>query len=112
MDSKTIYLAYTTPDMEPLREELMFTLFKAGFKVLPMGEPDSNEETLKGKINMELAQCKSSIHLIGAEYGKTLASEGGLSLANYQYNKAKECLQKGHNFRIFDEKLKFGQTNI
>lgn len=101
MDSKTIYLAYTTPDMESLREELMFTLFKAGFKVLPMGEPDSNDEILKGKINLALAQCKSSIHLIGAEYGKTLSSEGGLSLANYQYNKAKECLHKGNNFRIF-----------
>ena len=35
--------------MEQLREELMFTLFKAGFKVLPMGEPDINEEVLKSK---------------------------------------------------------------
>ena len=91
MDNKTIYLAYTTPDMEPLREELMFTLFKAGFKVLPIGEPDKNEEDLKRKINNELSQSKSSIHLIGVEYGQTLASEGGISLANYQYNKAKAC---------------------
>jgi hypothetical protein len=68
MESKTIYLAYTTPDMEQLREELMFTLFKAGFKVLPMGEPDSNDEILKGKINLALAQCEFSIRLIGAEF--------------------------------------------
>jgi hypothetical protein len=101
MDNKTVYLAYTTPDMELLREELMFTLFKAGFKVLPMGEPDSNEVTLKSKIANDLAQCKSSIHLIGADFGRTLATEGGMSLANYQYNKAKDCLQKGNNFRIF-----------
>lgn len=101
MEKNTIYLAYTTPDMEPLREELMFTLFKAGFKVLPMGEPDSNEEILKSKIKNDLAQSKSSIHLIGAEYGSTLSSEGGISLTNYQYKKAKECLQNGSNFRIF-----------
>jgi len=101
MESKTIYLAYTTPDMEQLREELMFTLFKAGFKVLPMGEPDSSEEVLKSKIKIDLGQSKSSIHLIGADYGQTLTSEGNMSLANYQYKKAKECLQKGNNFRIF-----------
>lgn len=101
MDHKTIYLAYTTPDMEPLREELMFTLFKAGFKVLPMGEPDSNEEVLKSKIAQELSQCKSSIHLIGADFGRSLASESGISIAKYQYNQAKASLQKGNNFRIF-----------
>lgn len=101
MDSKTIYLAYTTPDMEALREELMFTLFKAGFKVLPMGEPDSNDDVLKNKIANDLVQCKSSIHLIGAEYGRTMTSEAGMSLAKYQYIKAKESLQKGNNFRIF-----------
>jgi hypothetical protein len=101
MDNKSIYLAYTTPDMETLREELMFTLFKAGFKVLPMGEPDSNDEVLKSKIAGDLSQCKSSIHLIGAEYGRILLNDGGVSLSQYQYNKAKESLQKGNNFRIF-----------
>ena len=101
MDSKTIYLAYTTPDMEPLREELMFTLFKAGFKVLPMGVPETNEETLKNNIKQDLAQCKSSIHLIGAIYGQTLNTEGNISLTQYQYNAAKDCLQKGNNFKIF-----------
>lgn len=110
MDSKTIYLAYTTPDMEPLREELMFTLFKAGFKVLPMGEPDSNDDVLKSKIANDLSQCKSSIHLIGAEYGRIMPSEGGVSLSQYQYNKAKECLQKGNNFRIFVWHPETGQT--
>jgi predicted CoA-binding protein len=112
MDSKTIFLAYTSPDMETLREELMFTLFKAGFKVLPMGEPQSNEDFLKNKIVNDLMQCKSSIHLIGAEYGRTLASEGGISLSQYQYNKAKECLQKGNNFRIFVWHPETGQQII
>jgi hypothetical protein len=101
MDNKTIYLAYTTPDMEALREELMFTLFKAGFKVLPMGDADQNEEVLKSKISNELAQSNSSIHLIGAEYGRTMTSGGGMSLSEYQYIKAKESLRKGNNFRIF-----------
>lgn len=101
MQNKTIYLSYTTPDMEQLREELMFTLFKAGFTVLPMGEPDNNEETLKHKINNELPQCSSSIHLIGADYGATLSTEGGMSLAQYQYNQAVKNLHKGNNFKIF-----------
>lgn len=101
MESKTIYLAYTTPDMEQMREELMFTLFKAGFKILPLGEPEADEESLKRKIDNDLKQCKSSIHLIGAEYGKTLSTEGGISIAKYQYSKAKELLATSSNFRIF-----------
>jgi hypothetical protein len=101
MDRKTIYLAYTTPDMEQMREELMFTLFKAGFKVLPIGEPDSAEESLKSKIKSDLSQSNSSIHLIGSEYGKIMTSEGGISLAHYQYKMAKGLLQQGNNFRIF-----------
>jgi len=101
MESKTIYLAYTTPEMESLREELMFTLFKAGFKVLPMGEPDSSETQLKSNIDRDLNTSQSSIHLIGAEYGKILSTEGGISLAKYQYNQAKQRLQNGNHFRIF-----------
>lgn len=101
MENNTIYLAYTTPDMEQLREELMFTLFKAGFNVLPLGEPDSNEEVLKNRIKNDLAQSKSSIHLIGADYGKTMAGEGEISVAAYQFNCAKTCLKKENNYRIF-----------
>jgi hypothetical protein len=66
-----------------------------------MGEPDRNEDALKSKIKNDLAQSKSSIHLIGAEYGKTMTGDAQMSLAKYQYNCAKDYLQKGNNFRIF-----------
>lgn len=107
---KTIYLAYTTPDMEGLREELMFTLFNAGFKVLPSGEPHSDELVLKQKIKADIAQSQSSIHLIGAEYGKILSGEGGISLAQYQYQLSRNYLQSGQNFRIFVWHPETGKT--
>ena len=101
MNTKTIYLALTTPSMEQMREELMFTLYKAGFNILPLGEPDKDESKLKMNIANDLRQCNSSIHLIGAEYGAVLTTENGVSLSAYQYQKAKENLIEGNNFRIF-----------
>ncbi|HRG59202.1 MAG TPA: DUF4062 domain-containing protein [Bacteroidia bacterium] len=101
MNQKTIYLAHTTPSMEQLREELMFTLYKAGFNILPVGEPDKDEVKLKHSIANDIKQCTSSIHLIGADYGTVLTTENGLSLSAYQYKKAKENLSEANNFRIF-----------
>jgi hypothetical protein len=101
MQNKTIYLAYTTPDMEQLRDELMFTLFKAGFQVLPMGEMEQDEQKMKQKTAQDLSKCGSSIHIIGNDFGKKMISENNISAANYQYNKAKELLDSANNFRIF-----------
>lgn len=101
MQNKTIFLAYTTPDMEQLRDELMFTLFKAGFQVLPMGEMEQDEQKLKQKTTQDLNKCGSSIHIIGNDFGKKMASENNMSVANYQYNEAKKLLDNGNNFRIF-----------
>lgn len=101
MQNKTIFLAYTTPDMEQLRDELMFTLFKAGFQVLPMGEMEQDEQKLRLKTAQDLSKCGSSIHIIGNDFGKKMASENNMSVANYQYNEAKKLLDNGNNFRIF-----------
>jgi len=101
MNNKTIYLAYASPDMAATREELLFTLFNAGFNVLPLGNESSEESLLKKQITEGLNNSACSIHLIGNEFGKALNSEGGKSLSSYQYDQAREQLKEGKNFRIF-----------
>ena len=101
MAQKTVYLAYASPDMEALREELLFTLFNAGFNVLPLGEPGPDENQWKLQLLDDLNSSICSIHLVGNEYGREMHSENGKSLAAYQYEHARNQLAQGKNFRIF-----------
>ena len=101
MNHQTIYLAYTSPDMEALREELLFTLFNAGFNVLPAGLAPNNEAEIKKQVVEGLASSSCSIHIIGNEFGKKIESENGQSLSAYQYEQAKLQLGDGKRFKIF-----------
>jgi hypothetical protein len=101
MQNQTIYLAYTAPDMEALREELLFTLFNAGFNVMPTADGAQDESLLKKQIEEGLNQSACSIHLIGNDYGREIKSEMGKSLSAYQYEQARAQLSLGKNFRIF-----------
>ena len=59
MAEKTIYLAYTTSDMAHFRDDLMFTLFKAGFKVIPLEKAPENEPEYKNQIGR--ASCRERV---------------------------------------------------
>lgn len=101
MPDKTIYLAYTTPDMNDLREELLFTLFNAGFKVMPEGIESKDENILKKQVEEGINNSMCSIHLVGNEFDNPISSLGGKSLFTYQYDFAKSKLGQGSPFKIF-----------
>jgi len=100
MIAKTIFLAYTTPEHEALREQMMFTLFKAGFSVVPSTELPSDEQKLKSEIVNAIKSAGCSIHIVGSEYGRTLSSENNMSLAEWQFNECRK--QSGEDkFKVF-----------
>ena len=101
MSEKTIYLAYSTPDLEQFREDLMFTLFKAGFKVIPLGKSPKDEAEYKAEVVQNLSKSHCSIHLIGNNSGEQLSSEGTVSKPEYEYKKAQEQTALKNNFKIF-----------
>lgn len=101
MSEKIIYLAYSTPDLEQFREDLMFTLFKAGFKVIPLGKSPSNEAEYKTEVQSSLSKAHSSIHLIGNKSGEILPSENNTSKPEYEYKQAQELTAGKSNFKIF-----------
>ncbi len=101
MGEKIIYLAYSTPDLEQFREDLMFTLFKAGFKVIPLGKSPKDEAEYKSEVQQSLAKAHSSIHLIGNTSGEILVSENQISKPEYEYKKAQELTSGKTNFKIF-----------
>lgn len=100
MISKTIFLAYTTPEHESLREQMMFTLFKAGFSVLPTSEMPADEHKLKSEIESAIQAAGCSIHIVGSEYGRTLTSENNLSVSEWQFNQCRRRASDGH-FKVF-----------
>jgi hypothetical protein len=99
---KTVFLPWVTPDAEQVRDELMFTLFKAGFKVLPLGPCPSDENQFKNEVNDSLSKSNCSIHIVGNLFGKTLTSQASVSYVQFQFERAKEKADAGkHAFKIF-----------
>ncbi len=101
MSEKIIYLAYSTPDLEQFREDMMFTLFKAGFKVLPLGKMPLEETEYKNEVLQSLSKSTCSIHLIGNSVGEKLLSENNCSRPEYEYKKALELTEGKTNSKIF-----------
>ena len=101
MAEKTIYLAYTASDMIHFRDDLMFTLFKAGFKVIPLEKAPDDETNYKNVIHQNLAKSDCSIHIIGNEFGTELISERNISRAEFEYREAKNFISKKNNFKVF-----------
>jgi len=97
---KTIFLAYTTPEHEQLREQMMFTLFKAGFSVLPSSDMPADEERLKSEVRQAIHAAGCSIHIVGQEYGRTLSTESGRSLSEWQFEECRRRSSEG-SFKVF-----------
>jgi hypothetical protein len=84
-----------------MRDDLMFTLFKAGFSVLPTEPAEENESIIKQKVLQHLSLCRCSIHIVGPEPGTKLQTENGKSLIQWQFEQARLAAQNNQGFKIF-----------
>jgi hypothetical protein len=101
-NSKTVFLPWATNDLQSLREDLMQTLKKAGFKVLPEGPLPNSEEAFKKAVNDALLISTCSIHILGNEFGPCFKSDSSLSFSKFQFIKSKEkTLNKKQDFKLF-----------
>jgi predicted CoA-binding protein len=100
--TNVIFLPWVTADIHLLREDMMHTLQKAGFQVLPSGPMPSNENVFKQEVEEALKVASCSIHILGRESGPILSSDPGISYAKFQFLKSKEKgLRQKQQFKIF-----------
>ena len=93
----TIYLSWTVSDCVAKRDELSLILQKAGMNVIPITDCPSEDNAFKSKVAKGLAQARCSIHLLGAQVGRKLESDGAISISMYQFNEAKKKIINGAN---------------
>jgi TIR domain len=91
----SVYLADTTSDLEPQRDELRRHLTQLGFDVRPSGElrllPTRN---LRDAVARFLAECRLAIHPIGAYYGAIPEAEDK-SIVQIQLELARATARNG-----------------
>lgn len=100
--TRSVFLPWVTDDVDKTRDDLMFTLFKAGFKVFPLGPCPSSEPDFKKEVEIALKETDCSIHILGAKSGNKISGEETVSWTKYQYQRSKERLETGDtSFKIF-----------
>jgi hypothetical protein len=91
-----IYLAFNSSELTDLRTGLLNTLVKAGQQVFPT---DINFNEAHNSINSGISSALVSVHILGLSYGDVVLE--GMSLEQYQYEKALQKLKIQKNFKIF-----------
>jgi TIR domain len=87
MNTRTVFLARTTSDLEPRRASIRSELTGRGHTVLPTEPlPDSGPE-LKAAVQELLAKTEVSVHLFGRPYG-VIPEQETRSLGELQYQLA------------------------
>ena len=67
----TVYVAETSPDMAAARNAIVHELLAYGYEVLPQEPLPEKSEELQLAVMRLLEKCVLSVHIIGAEYGRT-----------------------------------------
>lgn len=86
----TVYLAWTSFELKARREEMVITLQKAGFNVVPAIDCPSDETTFEQKAGEALSKSQCSLHILGTEYGRRFESNEDLSFPRFQFEEAKK----------------------
>ena len=68
----TIYLAQTTHDLVDIRDEIKRDLKRHGYRIIPDELITAGHSKVKTVINRYLSKARTSIHLIGENYGEII----------------------------------------
>ncbi len=82
-DAALVFLAETTFDLSPARENVRRDLLRKGFGVLPDGPLPLVASELTEQVTEDLARCRLSVHLVGQTYG-VIPEESTASLIEVQ----------------------------
>lgn len=86
----TIYLAWTSSDLKPKREEMALILNKAGFTVIPNFDCPSDEKEFVQKSVQAIAAADCSLHLLSTEFGRRFEEDEARSFPQHQFEEAKK----------------------
>lgn len=99
-EKPTIFLAWTSFDLKSVREEMVITLQKAGFNVVPNLDCPSDELEFKNKSKEALAKATGSLHILSAEFGRRFEENDEFSFPQFQFEEAK-TLSENSDFQTF-----------
>lgn len=98
---KTIFVAFTSKDSESLRDELMITLLKAGFNVIPLVDCPKDEQEFLELTNASISSSHCAIHILGKQYGEPLETNEGQSRQEFQIELSKQVAKNKPGFGCF-----------
>lgn len=96
--SNTIYLANTSREMIPLREELRRELLQQKFNVYPPYRLGGTEAAISAQAHDFMKQSLISIHLVGSDYRPVPG--GDVSITELQLDIASELCRDSHFYSI------------
>ena len=88
-DKPTVFLAWTSFDLKSVREEMVITLQKAGFNVVPNLDCPSDEQEFMNRSREALSSAGCSLHILSNEFGRRFEENDELSFPQYQFDLAK-----------------------
>ncbi len=98
----TIFLAWTSSDLKPKREEMAIILGKAGFNVVPNFDCPSDENEFMVKSAQAIATADCSLHILGTEFGRRFETDEERSFPQHQFDEAKSrSSQDSSSFHTF-----------
>ncbi|MGC3944894.1 MAG: hypothetical protein QM762_10325 [Chryseolinea sp.] len=97
----TVYLAWTSFELKSKREEMVITLQKAGFDVVPAIDCPSDEDVFRDKVREYMEKSKCSLHILGNEYGRRFETDDSMSFPAFQFEEARKKSEGGAGFQTF-----------
>ena len=86
----TVFLAWTSFELKAKREEMLITLQKAGFNVVPAIDCPSDESVFQQKTHEALSKAQCSLHILGNEFGRRFEANEEISFPRFQFEEAKK----------------------
>lgn len=97
----TVYVAWTSFELKSKREEMVITLQKAGFDVVPTIDCPSDDRAFQEKVGEYLEKAKCSLHILGNEFGRRFETDEAVSFPGFQFEEARKRSESGSGFQTF-----------
>lgn len=101
-EQPTVYLAWTSQDLQSKREEMAMILTRAGFSVIPNMDCPSSDADFKASVEKNLDKASCSLHILSGEFGRRFEEEDSVSFPMHQFEVAKaKSSPEGSKFHTF-----------